>query len=314
MRKILVTAISGNVSNGILKALLDTDDIVYGCDIYDYPVGMDKVVKYWKSDMATSDKYIKNLLTKCKEYEITHLIPVNELEIREIRKNLLLFEEAGISVIINNPCIIDTFLDKYKTAHFLKKLDGIYVPDTCFYRDFVEDGKQYIVKLNNSCGSKLLKIFTKKQELDELGINENECVIQEYIDEENEEYTVGVFSDGIQVSTIIFKRKLEHGYTSFVELVEDESIEKMAEKIAKEIDLKGYINIQLRKHDTKNYIFEINPRISGTVYFRHMLGFKDVIWWLNLLDGKEVKPYICTYSKAVGMRELSEKYVELLKK
>ena len=46
MRRILVTAISGDVANGILKILQDTEDCVYGCDIYDYPVGMDRVITY----------------------------------------------------------------------------------------------------------------------------------------------------------------------------------------------------------------------------------------------------------------------------
>ena len=77
MRKILVTAISGDVSNGILKILRETGDEIYGCDINDYPVAMDKVKQFWKSDLALSPEYIENLILKCKELGITHLIPVN---------------------------------------------------------------------------------------------------------------------------------------------------------------------------------------------------------------------------------------------
>lgn len=310
MRRILVTAISGNVSNGILKTLQETEDEIFGCDIYDFPVGMDKVKVYWKSELAVTSGYINSLIEKCEEYQISHLIPANEVEIEVINRNINRFHSKGIRVLINKPQIIDCFLDKYKTYQSLKNINGIFVPETFRYCDFIADGRQYIVKLNRSCGSKYFKLITTKEEIDSLDICPDEYIIQEYLPDAQEEYTVGVFSDGENVYTIIFKRKLEHGYTSFVELVYDESISESARLIAQEIGLRGYINIQLRKQGGKNFIFEINPRISGTVYFRHLLEFKDVLWWLDMIDGREIA-YAPKYKKAVGMRELTEKFVML---
>lgn len=310
MRRILVTAISGDVANGVLKILQDTEDSVYGCDIYDYPVGMDKVIAYWKSDPAVDSAYIPNLLDKCREYQITHLIPVNEVEIKAISRNAGLFAEAGIKVMINPPEMIETFQDKYETSRLLNEIGGdVIAPRTYLYDNFSEDGGTYIVKLKNSCGSKLLQKVKTLDEINELKVDVRDIVIQEYIEEASQEYTVGVFADGSSVSTIIFKRQLKHGYTSFVELVEDEGIRWIAEKIVDEIGLCGYINIQLRKHDGKNYIFEINARISGSVYFQYMLGHNIVIWWLELLDGKSGHVYENKYKKAIGIRELTEKFV-----
>ena len=311
MRKILVTAISGNVSNGILKILDNTEEKVYGCDINDYPVGMDKCEAYWKSKLAVDPSYIDDLLKKCDHCGITHLIPVNEKEIEVISNNIGRFEKNNIKVVMNDPYIVNTFLDKYQTVQCLKNIQDICVPQTYRYSDFIEDGKDYIVKLNHSCGSKFFKKVKSKDEINALNLKENEYVIQEYLENADEEYTVGVFSDGSKTFVITFKRKLEHGYTSFVELVKDIGIEKEARKIAEKIHLKGYMNIQLRKQNGKNYIFEINPRISGTVYFRYMLGFNDVMWWLDLLDGKFDCQYVCKYHRAIGMRELSEKFVLL---
>lgn len=309
MRRILVTAISGDVANGILKILQETEYSVYGCDIYDYPVGMDRVITYWKSDAAVSPVYIENLLEKCREYQITHLIPANEVEIKVISQNLGLFQDAGIKVMINDPDMIEILQDKFATVRMLDKIEGITAPKTYLYNDFIEDGKTYIVKLRNSCGSKLLKKIKTIDEINELKVDVGDIVIQEYIDEELQEYTVGVFSDGRNISAIIFKRELKHGYTSFVELVEDESIHEIAEKIVNYIDLHGYINIQLRKHEGKNYIFEINARISGSVYFQYMLGHNIVLWWLDLLDGKIGHVYENKYKRAIGIRELTEKFV-----
>lgn len=311
MRRILVTAISGDVANGILKVLSETEDEIYGCDVNDYPVGMDKTKAYWKSDYAVSENYIDNLLKKCKEYGITHLIPVNEEEIKVVSANIEKFENIGIKVIIQVPEILKIMLSKYETYRFLNKIPGIHVPETYRYDEFEEDGKRYIVKLENSCGSKLLKEVTQKQELEEMEVDKNKIVIQRYLGDAEEEYTVGLYSNGKRIEVIIFKRKLKNGYSSFVELVYDESIKEDAIKIARHINLKGYINIQLRKEKNCNYIFEINPRISGTVVFRHMLGFKDVLWWLDYVDGKLEYSYVNNYKKAIGIRELSEKFLVL---
>ena len=310
MRRILVTAISGNVSNSILKILEKTEDEIFGCDVYNYPVGMDRVKLHWKCDWAAASDYIENLLEKCRENEITHIIPVNESEIAIINENRERFKNEGIKILINSDEIICTFMDKALTAKRLKQIPGIRVPETFLYNNFEESGKRYVAKYRQSCGSKFLKILTYKSELKD-GKDKEKLIIQEYVPDEENEYTVGVYSNGIKVETIIFKRKLQNGYTSFVELVSDDSIKKDAVTIAKEIHLKGAINLQLRKYMGKNYIFEINPRISGTVGFRHQLNFNDLLWWLDLIDGKYDYNYDKKYTKAIGIRELNEKFLEM---
>lgn len=310
MRRILVTAISGNVSNGILQNLCDGDDIIFGCDIYDYPVGMDKVTNFWKSDLAVNECYIENLLKKCEEYHITHLIPVNEIEIEKISQNRSLFEEKNIKLLIQTESIIDIFLDKKKTIEFLEPFIEKNLP-RLYEKDKIIDGFDYLIKLRKSCGSKFVKVISSRGELDQLNLQDGTYVIQEYLENAQEEYTVGVFSNGDVINTIIFRRKLEHGYTSFVELAQSQQIEELAEKVAKVLNLNGFLNIQLRKAGDTYKIFEINPRISGTVRFRYLLGFDDVNWWLDLLDGKTQQEYVQKYKKAIGMRELREKFVVL---
>ena len=317
-RRILVTAISGDVANCILKVLQNTNhDDVYGCDIYDYPAGMDRVIGWWKSDLAISPNYIPNLIHKCKKYKITHLIPVNEVEIKIISMHLQDFLQAGIKVMINAPDIINIFQDKYESMKFLNKINvgegnsHINTPVTFLYDEFKEDGTPYIVKLRNSSGSKFLHKIVKKSEMDEYGMNPDELVFQEYIPDDDHEYTVGVYSNGKRTSSIAFRRKLKHGYTSFVEYVKEPSICREAEYIAKAINLHGYINLQLRRFEQKNYIFEINARISGSIYFQYLLGHDVINWWLDLLDGIEGYQYKCKYNKAIGIRELAEKYVVL---
>lgn len=308
-RVILVTAIGGDVGHSILKCLLDKNEILIGCDMKPYPVGMDLVEKSFISLPASDENYFSHLLEQCEKYQVTHLIPVSEPEIEAISNHRELFKDRNIKVGINNDEIVQCCLDKYSTAKRLRNM-GLDVPDFYKSEDFVPNGKKHIVKMRRSCGSKLLKIITTKEELDEICATTSESlIIQEFIDEPENEYTVGVFCDGNEVRIISFKRKLQGGFTKFVELSNDETIKYDAIVAAQEFGLVGSFNIQLIKSNGNNYIFEINPRLSGTVHFRHLLGFEDVLWWLDILDHEELNTYVNIYTQAIGIREMNEKFI-----
>lgn len=309
-KTLLVTAIGGDVGHSVLKCLTKGKDKLIGTDIVQYPVGLDLVEEFFTSLPADNIAYIPQLLENCRKYRITHLIPISEPEIEMISNNMELFENENIKIVINNKEIIQYCLDKYLTSKRLRNV-GLDVPDYFKEEDFApKDGIRYIVKLRKSCGSKLLEIITTKEELEQISLNTSEpLIIQEFIDEPDNEYTVGVFCNGNEVRVITFKRKLQGGYTKFVELINDDSIKRDAIIAAKEFGLVGSFNIQLRKCNGKNYIFEINPRLSGTVHFRHLLGFKDVVWWLDTIDQVELEDYVNNYTIAIGVREMNEKFL-----
>jgi carbamoyl-phosphate synthase large subunit len=308
---ILITAISGDVGNGVLKCLQNTKYELFGCDVYDYPVGMDKVRKCFKVPFARDHDYVDRLLNICCVNNIKTIVPVNEEELYKLDKFRDVFYKRNINLMLQHTEVLERCMDKYNLSKFLS-LNNITVPETFLPGEFVSDGRKYIIKLRKSSGSKLIRIFENKGEIEEtLMKDKNKYVIQEYIPSDENEYTVGVFSDGKSIRSLVFRRKLLNGYTNFVELVEDHSISKLAEAVADIFKLKGCINIQLRKYDNKNFIFEINPRISGTVFFRHMLGFTDVSWWLQYLNGELIAEYKLLYNKAIGVRELAEKYLLL---
>lgn len=311
MRKILVTAISGDIGNGILKILSASKDcVLYGCDVNDMAIGMDMVHSFWKCKYAVEEGYIEQMLEKCKKYHITHLIPVNEREIEVIAASRNLFEKLQIKLVIQSENVLKICLDKYMTFLFLKKYD-FSVPNTWLSPDEILDADiKYICKPRKSNGSKNIFIFSQKEEIMNMDINQ--CVIQEYIESDNE-YTVGVFHYKNIMNVISFKRKLKNGYSDKVELVDNEKIYELVEKLVMVLPFEGYLNVQLKERNGIFYIFEINARISGTVRFRDMLGFHDLLWWLDILDGKEILKYVCPYSVAIGMRELNEKFLVLKK-
>ena len=72
---------------------------------------------------------------------------------------------------------------------------------------------------------------------------------------------------------------------------------------------RGAVNIQCRMVESKVYVFEINPRFSGTTSLRAMVGYNepDILIRKHLL-GENIKSNF-TYKSGVIMRGLEEKFI-----
>lgn len=307
--RLLVTAISGDVAVGILHSLSGCGYQLYGCDVGEYPTGIDLVSKCVRVPYAKEEGYISELLQACQAQQIQGLLPVNEEEIAVLDRHRQFFKEANIQLIMNHSFILNTCLDKYACMQELAAI-GVLTPATAFPKDLPVGEGEYILKPRYGCGSKFLKRANSAEEARQIqAAYGNPLVAQEYLPDESEEYTMGVFSDGETTRCITFRRRLSHGYTTFVELVQNEEMEQIGRTVAEAWRLRGSINIQMRRKKGKAYVFEINPRLSGTTHFRALLGFNDAYWWCETAFGRPLPDYEPKYEKAIGLRELKEKFI-----
>ena len=309
MTRLLVSAISGNVATGILRSLQGHDYRLYGCDVGEYPAGMDLVSDWFRVPYAVEDIYIPALLEECEKRDIRTMIPANETEIMILNDHRETFEKAGIRLIMNAPFILNTCMDKLTCMRELEKI-GVPVPRSARPEELPEGDGDYILKPCFGCGSKFLKrVDSRETALREEAKFGQPLVAQEFLPEDEGEFTMGVFSDGSETRCIVFRRKLSHGYSSFVELVHRPEMEAISRTVAEAWRLRGSINLQMRVVGGVPYIFEINPRLSGTAHFRAMLGFNDALWWCETALGRPLPPYALTYTEAVGIRETVEKFL-----
>lgn len=309
MTRLLVTAISGNVATGILRSLEGYDYRLYGCDVGEYPAGMDLVADWFRVPYAVDEAYVSVLLRECEKREIRAVIPANESEILVLDAHREEFSAAGIRLIMNDPFIVNTCTDKLVCARELEKI-GVPVPKSLRPAELPPGDGDYILKPCFGCGSKFLKRVSSGEE----ARREEEAfgsalVAQEYLPEEEGEYTMAVFSDGSTARCIEFRRKLSHGYSSFVELVHRPEMEALGAVVAEKWKLRGSINLQMRVKNGIPHVFEINPRLSGTSHFRAMLGFNDSMWWCETALGRPLPAYVPLYTEAIGIRETVEKFV-----
>lgn len=309
MTKLLVTAISGNVATGILRSLSGHGYCLFGCDVGEYPAGIDLVKCCYRVPYAVEEDYVSKLLQICDTEKIQAIIPVNETELEVLDQNRSVFFEREIKLVMNNTFILHTCLDKYICMRELEKI-GVRVPRTTLSENFYNGMGDCILKPRSGCGSKFLKRVSTAEEVRMCEREfRNSLIVQEYLPDEENEYTMGVFSDGETTRCIIFRRRLTHGYTTYVELVHDEKMEEIGQVVAEKWRLCGSINIQMRQKNGTPYVFEINPRLSGTTHFRALLGFHDALWWCKKVFGQSISPYIPPYREAIGLREMNEKII-----
>jgi carbamoyl-phosphate synthase large subunit len=286
IKNILITSAGGDIGGNIIKILIKQN--IFKCNLIATDIN-----EHIFSEKAVDKFYIVSR-TDCKEYldEIKNIVTLNQVDliIPSSEQDILFFNmykeyfiTNDIKLLINTDKIIKTFLDKFQTS---LSLNNINVKTPITYNLEHYNGElnfPLIVKAIKSTTSKLIKIIINDKELDdikEMITNKIDFLIQEYISTDNEEYTTAIYRD-INISKVItFKRKLDGDKTGYAEIRYSKVLEDYANKIADKFSLNGSINIQSRMLKDDFYIFEINPRISSTVYIRNHFNFQDLVWWV----------------------------------
>lgn len=316
-RNILITGIGGDIGQSIIKCLKATNYEIFlvGCDIDPYASGRKNITKFIIAPEATKiEEYYKFICGAIENYAIKYIYPSTEQEIIFFDKYRDYFDKKDITVFINSSFILNSFLDKYKTVNFLRE-KGIPYPDTYLVTEYKDQLiYPFVMKSRKGSGGRTVIKINNSDEFNFYKKRINDAIVQEYLGDDNEEYTTGVFSDGNNIFSITFKRKLGHGgWSKIVELTIDNKVSNLAEKIARYSNLVGAINIQTRRTTKGFIVFEINPRFSSTVYFRYFFGFRDVKWWLDLIEGKKIE-FKLKYKRGIGVRAFTEVFFNLYPK
>jgi carbamoyl-phosphate synthase large subunit len=205
------------------------------------------------------------------------IIPTSEPELRFLLKEKMLDNVDGIPLLMANEKALLVGFDKLNTARFLESA-GLLYPWTKIVCRGQPDSLPCIIKSRVGAGGKDVSLVQSDM-VQLYSCTRPNDIWQEYLQPDDQEFTCGVYrSSDEKIRSIIFKRKLNAGITVYGEVVENDQIEKLLAGVAKELNLIGSINVQLRFTERGPIIFEINPRFSSTVVFRHLVGFKDLIW------------------------------------
>jgi carbamoyl-phosphate synthase large subunit len=290
---ILVTGCGGDIGQSIGKILNEHEIVnnLFGCDISDKNAAKFIYPHFFLGLSCKDPNYIRNLKKIVKKFSIHFIIPVSESELRFLAKEHIT-KIGRAQLILASAKALEVGFDKLSTADFLKK-ENLPFPIT----HLVETSdifKKFPVIMKSRTGSGSSNviivsdidafIFNKKQNPD--------FIVQEFLDGDSGEFTCGVFrsKNGI-IRSIILKRELMGGFTSYGEVIENKEIDILLCDVAEKLNLEGSINVQLRLTSKGPVIFEINPRFSSTVLFRHLLNFKDLEWCIEDKRGLPISDY-----------------------
>ena len=286
---ILVTGCGGDIGQSIGKILLKSKYTknLFGIDISNKNASQFIYPNFSISVPVTDPDYLQRLELFIEKHEIDLIIPIAEPELRFFSEQNILKVIGKAKMITASALALKIGFNKFKTAEFLKR-EKLPFPKTFIVKSLKRiDDFPVILKSNTGSGSKNIhKISSIEEFLFYTKNTVDDYVVQEFISDEMGEFTCGVFrSSSKEIRTQIFKRELTSGYSGYGEVIENTNISNLLENIAVKLDLVGSINVQLRLKENQPIVFEINPRFSSTVLFRHLLGFQDLIWSIEDLLG-----------------------------
>jgi carbamoyl-phosphate synthase large subunit len=274
---ILVTGVGGGAGQSILKALnLANFKNVVAVDSSPLAAGLYFGNPSYLGFEANHPAYIDRLLEICEKNQIEFVFPGHDIELPYLSSQVEFFESRGIRLIVSSQRVIEICDDKLKTSNFLRD-NGFFYPETELFADFSWAGKAVILKPRTggarSKHTYLAKSFEEFENYSNF-VDKSNCVVQEFL--EGPEYTCGsVYLRHNDFGNILMKRELRSGDTYKAFSIKSKSISEYISNVVSTLAPFGACNVQLKMCDDKPYIFEINPRCSGTTAARALVGFNE---------------------------------------
>lgn len=287
MKNILVTGAGALLGQGILRSLQGI-----GSDFYIHTADPDyRSTGHWLGNKAHIIKFANDpeYLTSVEKILYAEKIDIvligtdTELPIFALNK-VMLEQKYSLKILVSNSTVIEIANDKYLTANFLKN-NGFYFPISYMANDSIgisklkeERNYPYIAKPVDGARSKGVELIKNENDLNRVSSFSNNLVVQEYISDNDGEYTSGclVFNKKC-VAVVTLKRDLRDGntYRAYYR-VEYDKYNSYISEVAEKLEVDGPCNFQFRIKNGRPVIFEINSRFSGTTPLRSIFGFNEV--------------------------------------
>ncbi len=316
---VLVLGVGGNVSQGILKALAVSklSCRVIGACINSLSLGLYTVDKAYISPAASDPAFMHWLIRLCRSEQVHAILsgvePVLTVLAGEAEK---IHPQTGAVCIVSSPECLAVGNDKLLTWQWLRD-HGFAFPKTTDAADLAgvdalvrECGYPLIAKPRYGKGAYGVLELHSDEELRAVRAR-NSYIIQQYLGDPHQEYTVGCFSDRESRvrGALVMRRDLLEGTTYRAEAGHFPEIREAAIRIAEALRPKGPCNVQMRLHGGRAVCFEINVRFSGTTPVRARFGFNDVEAALRHYVLAEAAVDLPLITNGIALRYWNEAYV-----
>lgn len=296
MSTILLTGAGGTALPDLIRHIKGLGHRVLTADMNPHAPGLylgdGGIVVPPATDLEFGDVFYKLV----KDHAVDVLIPLVD---EELRSGLAV--QAYTKVIVPDGRFTQTCLDKWALMHALE-LHRIKVPITTLFDGRFSPYYPTIIKPRTGRGSRGIHRFDYDSHLLQGLIDKkirysSDFLAQEYI--EGTEYTVSVICDQNNTVHAVVPKEiiLKEGQTKLAVTKRNDKIDSLCRRIAEVMHPCGPFNVQLRLRDGEPYVFEINPRFSGTVNLTIAAGCDEVGGLIELAMGR---PYtFCEWQEGV---------------
>jgi carbamoyl-phosphate synthase large subunit len=284
--RVLVTGVGGNIGQGVVKALRagTHDYFIAGTDMEPRSAGFALVDRGHTIPAAGAEGLAARLTEVIEADHIEAVCVCSPAELAFFGRARAALEAAtGVRVIVNPEPVLRIGQDKLETARFLER-HGFAYPETAPAADAAAVGRlierwgfPVIVKPRVGWTSVNVLRLDSRAAIDAACRLVPDLVVQRYLPEAGEEYTAGVVGSAAarRFAWIVLRRELQQGTTYRTELAQDPVVGAQIVAMAQALGVEGVCNFQFRVEGGQPFVFEINPRFSGTSGIRYLYGFND---------------------------------------
>ena len=265
MKKILISAANGTIMPELVT-YLKKFYYVTGIDSNDKGFANEYCNKFYKSPKGSDKKFISFIDKIGSKSDLIFLF-VDE-EIKNVTNNFHKLKYIKKKLVISPKKTINICNNKLKLHKFFSQFKEINLPST------KKLGKN-IVKPKFGRGSKNIFITSNLNILKSIKKDRN-FIVQEYIN--GKEYTVDSLFDlkGNLIFSLTRERLIAQNVSIMGKIIKDVQIDKVIRFISSKLKFCGPINVQFIKKGKKLYLIEINPRLSGSIFFSMKAGFNPI--------------------------------------
>ena len=287
MHRVLVTAVGGNIGQGVIKALRagSRDYFIVGTDMEARSAGFSFVdAGYLTPGAGAAEELVARLIDVISQERIEAVFVCSPKELSFFSMARARIEApTGVRIFLNPDEAIRIGQDKLETARFLHRHGfpfaetALATDDTAVDQLLERWGAPLIAKPRHGFSSVNVLRVDSRAAIEAARVLVPELVVQRWLPGESEEYTAGVVGSATarMFAWIVLRRDLLQGTTYRTELVQDPAVGAQMVAIAQALGVEGACNFQFRLVDGRPIVFEINPRFSGTSGIRYLYGFND---------------------------------------
>lgn len=235
--------------------------------------------------------YIDDLLSICKDDNITLLIPTIDTDLLVLSENKRIFENIGTRVMISAPNNIRLCRDKNYTSQFFINC-GLHAPLPVNEWKQYSDGYPAFIKPKDGSSSINAYKVNNVKELELYASQIEDYIVQPFV--EGIEYTIDIFCDwsGNPLSIVPRERvQVRAGEVLKTKITMDNTMIEESKILCEHFKPCGPLTVQLirEKNTGIDFFIEINPRFGGGAPLSMKAGAKSAELILKLLNNEQVE-------------------------